>query len=172
MSSPTRARGSSQLGAILRKNLLLKRRAPKTTCAEVLSPPLFLSILVLGYFLSETEVYGVGIYASTEVNVASLISTLGPLVSGSARVAVPTVAGVAGTAARSVARHAAEAAESIGDLVAEDRTEIESEANDAEANDAEVEPTAKATSGTSGKGPRSKGTSATKEITVTEVTVE
>ena len=80
-----------------------------------------------------------------------------------------TVAGVAGTAARSVARHAAEAAESIGDLVAEVRTEIESEANDAEANDAEVEPTAKATSG---KGPRSKGTSATKEITVTEVTVE
>lgn len=78
-----------------------------------------------------------------------------------------TVAGVAGTAARSVARHAAEAAESIGDLVAEVRTEIESEANDAE-----VEPTAKATSGTSGKGPRSKGTSATKEITVTEVTVE
>ena len=96
MSSPTRARGNSQLGAILRKNLLLKRRAPKTTCAEVLSPPLFLSILVLGYFLSETKVYGVGIYASTEVNVASLISTLGPLVSGSAQVAVPG-AGVAGT---------------------------------------------------------------------------
>ena len=36
-------------------------------------------------------------YASTEVNVANLISTLGPLVSGSAQVAVPTVAGVAGT---------------------------------------------------------------------------
>jgi hypothetical protein len=77
-----------------------------------------------------------------------------------------TVAGVAGTAARSVARHAAEAAESIGDLVAEARTELDAET---EANAAEVEPTAKATSG---KGPRSKGTSATKEITVTEVTVE
>jgi hypothetical protein len=37
--------------------------------------------------------------ASTEpeVNVANLISTLGPLVSGSAQVAVSTVAGVAGT---------------------------------------------------------------------------
>lgn len=32
-------------------------------------------------------------YASTEVNVANLISTLGPLVSGSAQVAVSTVAG-------------------------------------------------------------------------------
>ena len=50
--------------------------------------------------------------------------------------------------------------------MAEARTELEAET---EANAAEVEPTAKATSG---KAPRSKGTSATKEITVTEVTVE
>ena len=66
-----------------------------------------------------------------------------------------TVVGAAGTAARSVARHAAEAAETLGDLVAEARTELDSET---------VEPPAAPKKATSSR--------VKKQVTVTDVTVE
>ena len=37
------------LHAVLRKSFILKRRAPKTTLCQLLSPPLFACVLVLAY---------------------------------------------------------------------------------------------------------------------------
>ena len=67
-----------QLGAVLRKNLLLKRRALKTSCCEVLSPCLFLGILVLGYYLSSTDYYAAGIYAALNLKLAPLVDVSMP----------------------------------------------------------------------------------------------
>ena len=77
-----RARSGAQLGAVLRKNWLLKKRAWKTTCAEIFSPPLFLSLLVLGYTLSDNENFTAGIYAATNLEIGPIISALAPLAAG------------------------------------------------------------------------------------------
>ena len=65
MPAPAEARRSSQLKAVLRKNVLLKRRAWKTSCCEILSPALFLSILVLGYYLSDITYIAAANYSMT-----------------------------------------------------------------------------------------------------------
>merc|ERR1711965_1021641 len=81
MTEPTSASASSasQLKTVLYKNFLLKKRAYKTTCCEIFSPALFLSVLVLGYTLSSTNYYGEGNYAKTELNLAPLTSTILPV---------------------------------------------------------------------------------------------
>ncbi|KAJ1623329.1 hypothetical protein T492DRAFT_912663, partial [Pavlovales sp. CCMP2436] len=68
-----------QLRALLRKNWLLKRRAPVTTAFEVLLPVLFMCLLVFGFTLSEVEVFGEGVYNGQYVNVAGLVDGLGGL---------------------------------------------------------------------------------------------
>ena len=45
-----------QLGALIWQHAVLKRRAPRTTCCELLSPAIFLAVLVLGYAFSDIEV--------------------------------------------------------------------------------------------------------------------
>ena len=76
---PPHASSVSQLKTVLHKNLLLKRRAYKTTFCEIASPALFLSILVLGYYLSSTDHYAEGMYAKTTLSVAPLAYAILPI---------------------------------------------------------------------------------------------
>ena len=79
-SPPSDARSSSsQLKAVLRKNMLLKRRAWKTSLCELLSPALFLSILVLGYYLSDIDYFAAASYARTTLLLGPLLDALAPL---------------------------------------------------------------------------------------------
>ena len=57
-----------QLGAMLRKNLLLKARNPCVTFCEILSPVLLMYVLVLGYTLSDVDLYPAVIYADGKVD--------------------------------------------------------------------------------------------------------
>jgi hypothetical protein len=76
------ARCGSQLNAVLRKNWLLKKRAWKTTLCELVSPPLFLSILVLGFYLSDVTNIPAGNYASTNLYVGPILDAVAPLTGG------------------------------------------------------------------------------------------
>ena len=62
----------------MRKNLLLKRRSWKTTFCEIFSPALFLSMLVLAYYLSDITYREAGIYARTTLNLGPLLDALEP----------------------------------------------------------------------------------------------
>ena len=79
---PPLASSSSVLGCMLKKNLILKRRAYKTTLCELFSPALFLSILVLGYALSDVDYISAGIYAATTLRLEPLLSALQPVLDG------------------------------------------------------------------------------------------
>ena len=72
-TAPLRARSSSQLRAMMWKNALLKRRAWKTTLAEFFSPPAFLAVLVLGYSLSSTTYIDASIYATSTLDIDTLL---------------------------------------------------------------------------------------------------
>ena len=79
---PPLASSGSVLWCILKKNLLLKRRAYKTTLCELFSPALFLSILVLGYSLSDVTYLDAGIYAATTLRLEPLLEAAQPLLDG------------------------------------------------------------------------------------------
>mmetsp|Transcript_35397 Transcript_35397/g.83302 ORF Transcript_35397/g.83302 Transcript_35397/m.83302 type:complete len:860 (-) Transcript_35397:7-2586(-) len=68
-----------QLRALLRKNWLLKRRAPVTTAFEVLLPSLFMALLVFAYTLSINETINERVYNSQYVNLDGLVDGLGGL---------------------------------------------------------------------------------------------
>eukprot|EP00965_Chrysotila_dentata_P223166 6193415-Pleurochrysis_carterae.AAC.3 len=65
--------GVRQLGAVLRKNALVKRRNLKLTFCELLSPPLFIGILVLGYFLTDPDYFTAAIYVRLQVSLNPLL---------------------------------------------------------------------------------------------------
>ena len=75
VGEPRVAHASSQLKAMLWKNVLLKRRALKTTLAEFLSPPAFLGILVLGYTLSSVTYIDAKQYANSTLDIATITGT-------------------------------------------------------------------------------------------------
>ena len=64
-----------QLGAMMWKNSLLKRRAWKTTTCELVSPVLFIGVLVLGYSLSDSDSYPERTHASQTINLGALLSS-------------------------------------------------------------------------------------------------
>ena len=84
---PALASSASTLWAVLRKNAILKRRAWKTSICEVVSPAIFLSVLVLGYLLSSVTYIDAGIYAATTLQLTPLIDAIQPLVDGGASAA-------------------------------------------------------------------------------------
>ena len=75
VGEPRVAHASSQHKAMLWKNVLLKRRALKTTLAEFLSPPAFLGILVLGYTLSSVTYIDAKQYANSTLDIATITGT-------------------------------------------------------------------------------------------------
>ena len=50
---PSVAKARDQLQTLIWKHALLKRRAPKSFLCELMSPALFICILVLGYYLAD-----------------------------------------------------------------------------------------------------------------------
>ena len=60
--------------AYLKTKLLLKTRSPITTFFELVSPALFVGILVLGYFLSDVDTIEAGLYAVTHFDVRPLFA--------------------------------------------------------------------------------------------------
>ena len=65
--------GCSQLGAILRKNVLEKRRNPAVTCCESFSHLILIIFLVFGYNLSKITHYGDESYSTLEVKIPDQI---------------------------------------------------------------------------------------------------
>ena len=53
--------------AYLKTKLVLKTRSPITTFFELVSPALFVGILVLGYFLSDVDTIEAGLTSSKNV---------------------------------------------------------------------------------------------------------
>ncbi|KAG8470313.1 hypothetical protein KFE25_008734 [Diacronema lutheri] len=66
-----------QLRALLRKNWLLKRRAPVTTAFEVLLPVAFMMLLVIAFQLSSVDEYDEGVYNGQHVDLDGLVQSLG-----------------------------------------------------------------------------------------------
>ena len=60
--------------AYLKTKLVLKTRSPITTFFELVSPALFVGILVLGYFLSDVDTIEAGLYAVTHFDVRPLFA--------------------------------------------------------------------------------------------------
>ena len=60
--------------AYLKTKLVLKTRSPITTFFELVSPALFVGILVLGYFLSDIDTIEAGLYAVTHFDVRPLFA--------------------------------------------------------------------------------------------------
>ena len=79
MRSPFNSRSLRCLLAVLHKNWTLKKRAWKTTICELVSPSLFLSILVLGYYLSNVRTFAPSIYSATQLEVGPLLDAARPL---------------------------------------------------------------------------------------------
>ena len=79
MRSPFNSRSLRCLLAVLHKNWTLKKRAWKTTTCELVSPSLFLSILVLGYYLSNVRTFAPSIYSATQLEVGPLLDAARPL---------------------------------------------------------------------------------------------
>jgi len=67
------ARRTEQLRSTLWKNLLIKRRAPRSTLCELVSPSLFILILVLGFYLSDIASYSAASYAVLTLDVGPLL---------------------------------------------------------------------------------------------------
>ena len=59
-----------QLWALLRKNATLKRRSPCAFVCELITPILFSLVLVLGYSLSDVDLFPAGIYAQPSLSAA------------------------------------------------------------------------------------------------------
>ena len=78
---PPPASSASTLWAVLHKNAILKRRAWKTSICEIASPAIFLSVLVLGYALSDVTYIPSGVYASTTLRLDPLVRAAGPILS-------------------------------------------------------------------------------------------
>jgi len=70
---PRVARRTDQLRVSLWKHVLVKRRAPKATVCELVSPALFISILVLGYYLSDPAQFPAAIYAAIRLDIGPLL---------------------------------------------------------------------------------------------------
>lgn len=104
MPAPAEARRSSQLKAVLRKNVLLKRRAWKTSCCEILSPALFLSILVLGYYLSDITYIAAANYSMTTLFFGPFLEALAPLARASSTGASAGASSLAGDAMQCMAQ--------------------------------------------------------------------
>ena len=81
---PRAARRTEQLRSTLWKNLLIKRRAPRTTCCEITSPALFICILVLGFYLSSIDSYPEAVYAAIRLDVGALLELAVGFTSGAA----------------------------------------------------------------------------------------
>lgn len=93
---PPAPSGRRQLRAVMHKNLLLKRRAWKTSCCEILAPALLMSVLVLGYSLSEKEYISAAIYAMTTLELGPLAQALTPILDPNYEPPVPCEAGDCG----------------------------------------------------------------------------
>jgi hypothetical protein len=104
MPLPAEARKSNQLKAVLRKNVLLKRRAWKTTCCELFSPALFLSILVLGFYLSEVDYIAAANFARTTLQLGPLLDALAPLATASSTASLAASAASAASGAMCMAQ--------------------------------------------------------------------
>ena len=85
LEATRRVNPTTQLVALLRKNGIQKRRTIRTTCCELFSPVLMITVLVLAYNLSEVTYKRANMYTEMKVDLPGPIGDVLDLVSSGMR---------------------------------------------------------------------------------------